>query len=68
MIEFDGLQHFEPVELFGGEEAYNKLKKNDNLKNNFCNKNNIKLIRANYKQENEIEKILSKEIINGNMQ
>ena len=68
VIEFDGLQHFEPVELFGGEEAYNKLKKNDNLKNNFCNKNNIKLIRINYKQENEIEKILAKEIINGNMQ
>ena len=47
-IEFDGEQHFHPVEYFGGEEAFIKQQERDNRKNEWCKENNIKLIRIPY--------------------
>lgn len=47
-IEYDGLQHFEPIEYFGGEKAFEYMKKNDEIKNMFCKENNIGLIRIPY--------------------
>ena len=44
-IEFDGLQHFKPIEYFGGINTYEKIKINDNIKNDYCKNNNIKLLR-----------------------
>ena len=32
-IEFDGPQHFKPVDLFGGIESFEKTKENDQIKN-----------------------------------
>lgn len=61
-IEYDGIQHFEPVEFFGGEEEYEKIKICDQLKNNYCKNNNIKLIRIPYWEFDNIENILFKEI------
>lgn len=43
-IEFNGLQHYHPVDIFGGVENYKIIKLRDNIKNDFCEKNNIKLI------------------------
>ncbi len=34
-IEFDGRQHFEPVEHFGGQKEFESCVKRDNLKNNW---------------------------------
>jgi len=62
-IEFDGIQHFESVEYFGGERAYNQLIKNDKIKNDYCEDNYINLIRIGYKQIDIIEKILYDNII-----
>jgi len=47
-IEFDGIQHFKPVDFFGGTPSYLENLKRDNIKNDFCKKNNIKLIRIAY--------------------
>lgn len=47
-IEFDGMQHFMPVDMFGGEEEFKKLKVRDEIKNKWCELNNIKLVRFNY--------------------
>lgn len=47
-IEFDGIQHFESLDIFGGEIEFQKRKINDNIKNKFCKDNNIKLIRIKY--------------------
>jgi len=44
LIECNGIQHYEPVEFFGGKKRYEYQKKNDNIKKEFCEKNNIKLI------------------------
>ena len=47
-IEYDGIQHFEPVFNFGGEDNFSYTKKNDEEKNEFCKKHNINLIRIPY--------------------
>ena len=57
-IEFDGKQHFEPMEFFGGIPAYETLKINDNIKTEYCEDNYINLIRIRYDQENIIWEIL----------
>lgn len=59
-IEYDGRQHFELVS-FGSnyEKAYRnfeRLKYNDNIKNEYCRKNNIKLVRIKY-SDNISEKL-----------
>lgn len=48
VIEYDGKQHYEPVNLFGGEEAFEKLKRKDEVKNKWCKDNNYKLLRLKY--------------------
>ncbi len=59
IIEFDGEQHFKPVDFFGGEDSFKDLQKRDYEKNQYCLKNKITLFRIPYTQINNIEKILS---------
>lgn len=61
-IEFDGIQHFQPVDYFGGIESYEKLKSNDKIKEDYCEDNFINLIRIKYDQISRINEILSKSI------
>jgi hypothetical protein len=42
-IEYDGEQHFKPINIFGGEKRFKKQVLTDNIKNNYCQKNKIKL-------------------------
>jgi hypothetical protein len=68
IIEYDGHHHFMPVQ-FGGcsfekaVENFIKIQKNDCIKNDFCEKNNIKIIRISYLHKNNIIQILNKNII-----
>lgn len=62
-IEFDGIQHFKPIEYFGGEEYLEVSRIRDEIKNTYCKKNNIKLIRIPYTDYNEIEFILKEELL-----
>ncbi len=55
-IEFDGIQHFEPIDFFGGEEFFKYRQKNDKIKNEYCKNNNIHLIRIRY-DESVFEKL-----------
>lgn len=43
-IECQGVQHFKPINHFGGEDGFNKVIKRDNLKRRVCSENNIKLL------------------------
>lgn len=45
LVELDGLQHYEPVEYFGGVSKYEICRKNDDLKNVWASEHNIPLIR-----------------------
>ncbi|PFJ40176.1 hypothetical protein COJ00_26970 [Priestia megaterium] len=58
LIEFDGMQHFRPIKLYGGEEGFELRKKLDNIKNEYCYKNDISLLRISYKEFNKIDDIL----------
>lgn len=49
LIEYDGPQHTICDRWYGGKESFEKLKLSDNMKNNYCEKNNIKLTRISYK-------------------
>lgn len=61
-IEYDGDQHFKPINYFGGIEQFNKQKQNDKIKNKYCLDNKIKLIRIPFYKYDEIEKILTFEL------
>jgi len=62
LIEYDGKQHFEPVEYFGGLEGLKKTQDNDKIKTEYCLKNNIELVRIKYTDFDKIEEILKKSI------
>jgi len=47
-IEYQGKQHFEPVEYFGGEENHKKQKQRDQLKAELSKENGVKLVYINY--------------------
>ena len=52
-IEYDGIQHFEPINFFGGLKSLKHNQKIDKLKNEYCKNNNIKLLRIKYNQNIE---------------
>jgi hypothetical protein len=60
LIEYDGVQHFIPIETFGGNERFNYTRENDQIKSKFCNKNNLNLIRISYLDFENIDEILLK--------
>lgn len=47
-IEYQGKQHFEPIEIFGGIEAFEEQQKRDKLKRDLSDQNGIKLVYINY--------------------
>lgn len=47
-IEYQGLQHYQPVEFFGGKEAFEKLRERDRRKAQICSAKNVKLIYFRY--------------------
>jgi len=51
LIEYDGRQHFESVDLFGGDEEFKKRKINDTIKDQYCKKNRIPLLRISYLED-----------------
>jgi len=55
-IEYDGKQHYESINYFGGLKTLEKQIIKDNIKTQFCLDNNIKLLRIRY-DENINEKL-----------
>lgn len=47
-IEYDGVQHFKENSNFGKFDALKEIQRRDELKNDYCTKNNIPLIRIPY--------------------
>jgi very-short-patch-repair endonuclease len=52
-VEYDGEQHFTPINYFGGQNRFETTKITDNIKTTFCEKNGIFLLRINYKENIE---------------
>lgn len=47
-IEYQGKQHYEAVDLFGGDEGFEYRRKNDEIKRKYCKENEINLIEIPY--------------------
>lgn len=47
-IEYQGIQHYEPIEHFGGKNAYLHRVELDNQKRQLCVANNVKLLEWRY--------------------
>lgn len=62
-IEYQGIQHFQPIKHWGGLEALKKTQFRDAQKKELCNKNNIKLIYFYY-NENLTEELVKTRIEN----
>lgn len=58
LVEYHGIQHYEPIEFFGGEKSFRELQIRDNIKKKFCEDNNIPLKIIPYWDYDNIEKIL----------
>jgi hypothetical protein len=59
LIEFDGAQHFRVCPNYKMEERdLAKIQYHDSIKNLYCEKENIPLLRISYKEYNQIETIL----------
>lgn len=52
LIEYQGIQHYEAVNKFGGVRGLYKQRYNDNKKRIYCNKNNYPLVTIPYWDEN----------------
>lgn len=57
LIEYQGMQHYEPVEHYGGEEKFKIQKEHDKRKDAYAKKNKYNLIKLNYKKYNTYDKI-----------
>lgn len=55
LIEYDGKQHFSPIDYFGGEETLKIQQERDQKKNKWCKENNINLLRIPYTDYNKID-------------
>lgn len=68
IIEFDGEQHYKPANFGSSAEKdeyteeyyFKKTLRHDEIKDNYCYVNNIRLIRIPYWKFNEIDEILNK--------
>jgi hypothetical protein len=48
LVEFQGKQHYEAVSFFGGEEGFKGRWRRDQIKREFCRKNDIPLLEIRY--------------------
>ena len=62
-IEYDGQQHYEPVRFYGSDEdaeyVFKRTQERDKIKNQYCEDNNINLLRIPYWEKENIETIIS---------
>lgn len=54
LIEYQGRQHYEPSEKFGGKRAFFQQQFNDNQKRRFCAFHDITLVEIPYTEEHLI--------------
>ncbi len=61
VIEFNGIQHYQPINFFGGEKRFKEQQKRDQMIRDFCLENNIIILEVSYqKTKDEIYKLLNK--------
>lgn len=56
-IEYNGIQHYEPIKHFGGDNKFKKQQERDQILREYCKENNIRLIEIPYwlKEEQQLQ-------------
>ena len=62
IIEYDGKQHYEPINFFGGVYLFEKMQNNDKIKNEYAVRMGYYLLRIKYLEQNNIPLILKNNI------
>ena len=55
LIEYQGRQHYEPIEYFGGLKSMLVVQKNDKIKAAYCNEQQIKLLAISFREFDDID-------------
>ena len=64
IIEYQGRQHYEPIEYFGGETRFQKQLQYDNKKQQYCEKHNIPLKIISYKEQITSDMVIDWSLLN----
>ena len=62
LIEFQGQQHYEPIEMWGGKEALKGVQRRDKIKRRFAKSEGFKLIEVKYDVK-DVEEYLTSKLI-----
>lgn len=62
LIEYDGEQHFQERDKNYFRDSLEKRQEHDTFKTQWCQDNQIKLLRISYKEQENIDEILKKEL------
>lgn len=54
-IEYNGIQHYKSVEIYGGHKRYEEQLINDGIKVKYCSENNIDLIIIRYDEKTDVK-------------
>lgn len=61
LIEYNGIQHYQPIEYWGGQQQLEKQQRQDRIKEKYCKEKNIPFIIFTYQEDNSlIERRLNK--------
>lgn len=64
-IEYQGIQHYKPIDYFGGQDSFKSQVFRDNIKREYCQKNNILLFEIPYYSDLDEELIKLYDLIKG---
>ncbi|MBI4825551.1 MAG: hypothetical protein HY807_03920 [Nitrospirae bacterium] len=64
-IEYHGIQHFEPMDIWGGTDGLARSQERDSRKIILCKANNIELISFTYEEDINLKNVKSKLLENG---
>lgn len=63
IIEYNGIQHYEPVEYFGGEIRFQQQLEIDEQKKEWCKQKGFKFLEISYKQFSQLNEEFLKNLI-----
>lgn len=66
-IEYNGEQHYKPIERFGGTNGFKEQQIRDNIKRQYCKDNGIKLIEIAYDENLKISMDNILKVVNNNV-
>ena len=58
IIECQGIQHFEPIEFFGGEQKLAEQQYNDNIKTQYCVDNNARVLISKLDRDELLDELV----------